>query len=118
DAATVSVGHQPENESAHGPEGERERDRQRHRFVGLPELLPDGGQREGDEKEVEGIERPAEEAGDDGCAVAVDGGGGVFRGRGYLRRGCHASSVSASRGVERDGEAITRGERTAHQAPL
>src|SRR2546423_401643 len=85
--APVAVGEQPEDERAHRPEGERECDRERDRGVRLPELPGDRRERHHDEEEVERVERPAEEAGDDGGAPVVGG-------RAYGGHWCPASGAS------------------------
>ena len=69
--ATITVGHQAEDESPDGPERERHRDSQRKLSVGLMKILRDRRQREDDKKEVERVERPAEEAGEDRSAMAA-----------------------------------------------
>src|SRR5205823_2609933 len=72
--APVAVGDEAEDERAHGPECEGERDRERDRGVRLPELPGDGREGHHDEEKVERVERPAEESGDDGgVAVVRDG---------------------------------------------
>src|SRR2546427_11458259 len=76
------------SEGAHRSEGERERDRKRDRGVRLPEFLGDRGQRHDHQEEIERIERPAEEARDDGGALIAGGWGSRghwCRGRGTSR---------------------------------
>jgi hypothetical protein len=86
------IGHQAEHDRADGPHRERQRDRQRdprprvlERRAGkerVREILDDEGQ----DEEVEGVERPAEKPGEDGVALI----GGVGRGAGGGGR--HATS--------------------------
>ncbi len=72
-AAPVAVGHQSKDERAHGTERQRERDGESNLFVGAVKLFGDRGQAEDDQEEVEGVERPAEEAGEDCRAMTVCG---------------------------------------------
>jgi len=99
----VAVGHQPEDERPDGTEGERHSDRERHLGVSLVELLRDCRQRKDDEKKVECVEGPAEEAGEDGGAVAARRGAGE-RGRSYRVDACHAPICANrdARGISRD----------------
>src|SRR5581483_10480447 len=85
--AAVAVGEQAEDQRPHGPEGGGQRDGQRDGGVGGAELPRDGRQRHHDEKEIEGVERPAEEPGEQGGALI----GG--------RRGRRGHLVSRSRGL-------------------
>ena len=62
-AAAVAVGEQSEKEGAHRPEGERRGDGKRDRRIGLVKLSSDGGEAERDQKEIESVQRPAEESG-------------------------------------------------------
>src|SRR5207247_2233694 len=75
----VAIGEQSENERAHRPEGERQPDRGGDIGVGLAEFLRDRRERHHDEEKIEGVERPAEEAGGDGGSLITGHGGG----------GCH-----------------------------
>src|SRR3989449_8494114 len=71
DLAAVAIRDQPENERAHRTEREREGEGERDVGVGPPEILRDRRERHHDEEEIERVERPAEEAGDDGGALVA-----------------------------------------------
>ena len=68
-AAAVAVGHQAEEERADRTEGQRGGDGEGHLGVGLVKLAADRRQAGDDEEEVEGVERPAEIAGEQRGAV-------------------------------------------------
>ena len=63
-AAPVAIGHQSKDERAHRTEHQGKRDGESNLRVGAVKLLGDGRQREDDQKEVEGVKRPSEEAGE------------------------------------------------------
>src|SRR5438093_6040827 len=65
ESAPVAIGEKAEEEGADRPEGERQGDRERDGGVRGVELLRDRGEGEDDEEEVERVERPAEEGGQD-----------------------------------------------------
>ena len=68
-APPVAISQQAEQKSAHRPKGQRDGDGERNGRIRLVELLGDGGQAEGDQEEVEGVERPSEVAGQQRVAM-------------------------------------------------
>ena len=70
-AASVTVGHQSKDERAHRAEREGKGDGESDLRIRAVKLLRDGRQREDHQKEVKGVKRPPEEAGEDGRTVAV-----------------------------------------------
>src|SRR5437016_6665128 len=72
-AAAVAIGHQSKDERAHGTEHQGKRDGESNLCICAVKFLSDGGQREDDQEEVEGVERPSEEPGEYGGPVAAFG---------------------------------------------
>src|SRR3984893_6857027 len=81
EAAAVAIGHQSKDKSAHRTKCQGKRNGESNFGVGAVKLLSDGGQREDDQKEVEGVKGPSEEPGEYGWTV------GAFRLRGCRARG-------------------------------
>ncbi len=69
DAPPVTVCRKPEDQRAERPHGKGQEDRHGHRGNVGVELLGDIFENEDENEEVEGVERPAEIAGDDGVAL-------------------------------------------------
>src|SRR5580704_11679087 len=70
-APPIAVGHQSEDERAHGTECQRKRDRKSNLFIGAVKLFRNRGQAEDNQEEVKSVEGPSKETGEDRGAVTV-----------------------------------------------
>ena len=110
-APAVAVREHAEDQCADRSEGERDRQGLRHLRIGDVKFLSDRGQRDDDDEKIEGVERPAEEAGGDCGALIAWSGDGRSAVAGW-RSGDHIVHRAVSRrGIRPPGRASRCGRR-------